>query len=45
MVSTILHNLNKNLDTAKSWLKSLNFKNLNREKKIYGIEVMDNIDT
>jgi len=33
LVSISLDDLNKNLDTAKSQLKSLNFKNLNREKK------------
>ncbi len=32
-VSTNLDNLNKNLDTSKSWLKSLDWKNLNQEKK------------
>jgi hypothetical protein len=34
LVSISLDDLNKNLDTAKSQLKSLNFKNLNREKKV-----------
>ncbi len=33
LVSISLDDLNKNLDTAKFQLKSLNFKNLNREKK------------
>ncbi len=32
-VLTILNNLDKNLDASKSRLKSLNLKNLNREKK------------
>ncbi len=45
MVSISLDNLDKNLDTAKSRLKSLNFKNLNREKKNSGLNVMDNLDT
>ena len=35
MVSISLDDLDKNLDTANSWLKSLDFKNLNREKKIW----------
>ncbi len=32
-ISTRLDNLDKNLDASKSWVKSLNFKNLDREKK------------
>jgi hypothetical protein len=34
-----LDDLDKNLDTAKSWLKSLN-----REKKNSGLDMMDNLD-
>ncbi len=30
-----LDNLKKNLDAAKSWRKSLDFKNLDQEKKLY----------
>ncbi len=45
MVSISLNDLDKNLDTVKSWLKSLDFKNLNREKKNSGLDVMDNLDT
>jgi hypothetical protein len=33
MVFISLNDLDKNLNTAKSRLKSLNFKNLDREKK------------
>jgi hypothetical protein len=33
IISISLDNLDKNLDTAKSRLKSLDFKNLNQEKK------------
>ena len=44
IVSISLDNLDKNLDTAKSRLKSLNFKNLNREKKNSGLNMMDNLD-
>jgi hypothetical protein len=32
MISISLDDLDKNLDTAKSQLKSLDFKNLDREK-------------
>ncbi len=32
MVLISLHDVNKNLNAAKSWLKSLNFKNLDREE-------------
>ncbi len=31
-ISTRLNNLDKNLDVSKSWLKSLDFKNLDQEK-------------
>jgi hypothetical protein len=39
-----LDDLDKNIDTAKSWLKSLDFKNLNQEKKNSGLNMMDNLD-
>ncbi len=39
-----LDDLDKNLDTAKSQLKSLDFKNLDREKKNSGLNMMDNLD-
>jgi hypothetical protein len=32
MVLISLHDLDKNINAAKSWLKSLNFKNIDREK-------------
>ncbi len=44
IVSISLNNLDKNLDTAKSQLKSLDFKNLDREKKNSGLDMMDNLD-
>ncbi len=44
MVSINLDDLNKNLDTAKSQLKNLDFKNLDWEKTISGLDVMDNLD-
>jgi hypothetical protein len=44
IVSISLNNLDKNLDTAKSQLKSLNFKNLDREKNNSGLDMMDNFD-
>jgi hypothetical protein len=34
----------QNLDTAKSGLKSLDFKNLDREKKNSGLDMMDNLN-
>jgi hypothetical protein len=40
-----LDDLNKNLDTAKSQLKSLDFKNLDQEKKNSGLDMMDNLDS
>jgi hypothetical protein len=43
-ISTNLDNLDKNLDATKSGLKSLNFKNLDREKKKVDLDVMDNLD-
>jgi hypothetical protein len=39
-----LDDLDKNLDTAKSRLKSLDFKNLDREKKNSGLDMMDNLN-
>jgi hypothetical protein len=44
IVSISLDDLDKNLDTAKSRLKSLDFKNLDREKKNSGLDMMDNLD-
>ncbi len=43
-VSIYLDSLDKNLDTAESRLKSLDFKNLNREIKIFSLDTMDNLD-
>jgi hypothetical protein len=43
-VSIYLNNLDKNLNAAKSKRKSLDFKNLDREKKNSGLDVMDNLD-
>ncbi len=45
MVLISLDNLDKNLDAAKSWLKSLNLKNLDRENKNSDLNVMDNLNT
>ncbi len=39
-----LDDLDKNLDPAKSWLKSLDFKNLNQEKKV-DLNTMDILDS
>ncbi len=44
IVSISLDDLDKNLDTANSRLKSLDFKNLDREKKNSGLNMMDNLD-
>jgi hypothetical protein len=53
MVSISLDNLDKNLDAAKSRLKSLIFNNLNRAKKKFGkswhlkkvgLDTKDNLD-
>ncbi len=45
MVSISLNNLDKNLDTAKSHLKSLEVKNLDQEKKIsVGLNTKDILD-
>jgi hypothetical protein len=38
MVLISLKDLDKNLNAAKSRLKSLNFKNLDREKKNFGLD-------
>ena len=43
IVSISLDDLDKNLDTSLSRLKSLDFKNLDREKKI-DLDVKDNLD-
>ena len=43
-ISISLDDLDKNLDTAKSRLKSLDFKNLDREKKNSGLDMMDNLN-
>ena len=43
-VSISLDDLDKYLDTAKSRLKSLDFKNLNRDKIKVDLYVMDNLD-
>ena len=43
-ISMCLDNLDKNLDATKSQLKSLNFKNLNRDKIKINLDVMDNLD-
>ncbi len=45
MVSISLKDLDKNLNTAKSQLKSLDFKNLDREKKKFGLDRRENLDT
>jgi hypothetical protein len=37
-----LHNLDKNIDAAKSRLKSLDFKNLNREKQ-YNLDTLEKL--
>ena len=44
IVSISLDDLDRNLDTAKSRLKSLDFKNLDREKNNSGLDMMDNLD-
>ncbi len=44
MVSIRVDDLDKNLDAAKSRLKSLDFKNLNREKIKKGLDSKDNLD-
>ena len=44
-VSICLDDLDKYLDEDKTRLKSLNFKNLDREKKKVDLDVMDNLDT
>jgi hypothetical protein len=44
IVTICLDDLDKNLDTAKSRWKSLDFKNLDREKENSGLDMMDNLD-
>ena len=44
IVSISLDNLDKNLDTAKSRLKSLDFKNLDQDKIKVNLDVKDNLD-
>ncbi len=39
-----LDNLDKNLNATKSWVKSLDFKNLDREKIKVDLDVMDNLN-
>ena len=39
-----LDDLDKNLNTAKSWLKSLDFKNLDREKMKVDLDRRENLD-
>ncbi len=39
-----LDNLDQNLDATKSRLKSLDFKNLDRDKIKVDLDVMDNLD-
>ena len=45
MVLISLDDLDIKLDTAKSRLKSLNFKNLDQEKKNSGLDRRVNLDT
>ena len=44
MISISLDDLDKNLDTAKSQLKSLDFKNLNRDKIKVDLNRRENLD-
>ncbi len=44
IVSISLDNLDKNLNTAKSRLKSLDFKNLDRDKIKVNLDIKDNLD-
>ncbi len=44
MVLISLDDLDKNLNTAKSRLKSLDLENLDREIKNFGLDTMDNLD-
>ena len=39
-----LDNLDKYLDKVKSWLKNLDFKNLDRDKKKVDLDMKDNLD-
>ncbi len=43
-ISMCLNNLDKNLDATKSQLKSLDFKNLDRDKIKVDLDVMDNLN-
>ncbi len=45
MVSISLDDLDKNLDAAKSWLKSLNLKKNLTEKKNFGLDRRENLNT
>ena len=44
IVSISLDDLDKNLDTAKSRLKSLDFKNLDRDKMKVDLDRWENLD-
>ena len=44
MVLISLDDLDKNLNTAKSRLKSLNFKNLDRDKMKVDLDRRENLD-
>ncbi len=39
-----LDDLDKYLDKVKSWLKNLDFKNLDRDKKKVDLDMKDNLD-
>ncbi len=43
-ISITFKYLDKNLDTSKSRLKSLDFKNLDRDKKKVDLDMKDNLD-
>ncbi len=43
-ISICLDDLDKYLDEDKSWWKSLDFKNLDRDKIKVDLDVMDNLD-
>ena len=43
-ISMCLDDIDKNLDATKSWLKSLDFKNLDREKKKVYLDRQENLD-
>ena len=40
-----LNDLDKYLDKDKSWLKNLDWKNLNRDKKKVDLDMMDILDS